>query len=79
MKEEVLVTIWDQSEIHCIVMKEEEMVLVTGVIIELQDVMFGKKLRFVLEEKGDHNTYAYFILFYDETVWYSIQQLYAFM
>lgn len=50
-------------------MKEEEMVLVTGVVIELQDVMFGKKLRFVLEEKGDHNTYAYSILFYDETVW----------
>jgi hypothetical protein len=34
-------------------MKEEEMVLATGVVIELQDAMFGKKLRFVLEEKGD--------------------------
>jgi hypothetical protein len=34
-------------------MKEEEMVLATGVVIELQDAMFGKKLRFVLEEKGN--------------------------
>ena len=41
------------------------MMLATGVVVELQDAMFGKKLRFVLEEKGDHNSITYSILLYD--------------